>query len=88
MNKNSSINNIKTAVDKFCSNKKSLGKAILILVILVVALVLRINNSAKNDVTVEVNESDNNVKTEMYVDISGEVNEPGVYAVDSDTRMY
>lgn len=84
------LGEVKGIFQKILEKKKLVGKIVLIVLILVLALVIRINNAKDNEVTVEVNEESNVKKTvsEMYVDISGEVNNPGVYEVNSDTRMY
>lgn len=84
------LGEVKGIFQKILEKKKLVGKIVLIVLILVLALVIRINNAKDNEVTVELNEESNVKKTvsEMYVDISGEVNNPGVYEVNSDTRMY
>lgn len=83
------IEDIKSYIDRLCKNKRRLGKILLIILILVIAAVLRVNENAKADVKVEVSDSDTQqVQSEMYVDISGEVNNPGVYEVDTSTRLY
>lgn len=84
------MDEVKGLFKKLLEKKKLLGKIILIVVILLFALVIRINNASVDEVQVEVSDTvdTNKVVSEMYVDISGEVNNPGVYEVDSDTRMY
>lgn len=84
------MDEVKGLFKKLLENKKLVGKIALIVLILIFALVIRINNAKDDEVQVEVNDSINTSKVvaEMYVDISGEVNNPGVYEVDSDTRMY
>ncbi|MBQ0040709.1 MAG: helix-hairpin-helix domain-containing protein [Clostridiales bacterium] len=84
------MDEVKGFFKKLLENKKLVGKIALIVLILIFALVIRINNAKDDEVQVEVNDSINTTKVvaEMYVDISGEVNNPGVYQVDSDTRMY
>lgn len=84
------LDDIKSFTTKLISNKKMLGKGVLILVILALALGIRMKNLNSNDSQVEVSEAtDTEVTTaEMYVDISGEVEDPGVYIVEDGTRLY
>ena len=84
------MDEVKGLFSKLLEKKKLVGKIALIVIILVFAVVIRVNNAKDNEVQVEVSDSLNvdKVVTEMYVDISGEVNNPGVYEVDSNTRMY
>lgn len=84
------LEEVKGLFKNIAGKKKLLGKIILIVVILLFALVIRINNAKDNEVQVEVSDeiNANKVVAQMYVDISGEVNNPGVYEVSSDTRMY
>lgn len=85
---NFNLDELKMSADKFLSNKKRVGKAALIVLILVFAVVLRINNSEQTDVQVEVTNTAEPVAEELYVDISGEIKNPGVYVVEEDTRLY
>lgn len=84
------LDDIKSFTTKLLSNKKMLGKGVLILVILALALGIRMKNLNSDDSQVEVSEAtDTEVTTaEMYVDISGEVEDPGVYIVEDGTRLY
>lgn len=84
------LDDIKSFTTKLISNKKMLGKGVLILVILALALGIRMKNLNSDDSQVEVSEAtDTEVTTaEMYVDISGEVEDPGVYIVEDGTRLY
>lgn len=79
---------IREKILRIVSNKQRLGKIILIIVILLLALVLRLNNEVKEDEKIKVETSEPISQVEMYVDISGEVENPGVYAVEENTRLY
>lgn len=84
------LDEVKGLLKKIAERKKMVGKIVLIIIILILAIVIRANNAKDNEIQVEVSDevSAAKVASEMYVDISGEVNNPGVYEVDSDTRMY
>ena len=74
--------------DSVKNNKKMVAKVILVVFILLLAVILRINEESHSEVTVDASSAEAEIKTDMYVDISGEVNTPGVYEVSSDTRLY
>lgn len=84
------LDDIKSFITKLFSNRKMLGKGALILVILAIAMGIRMKNLNDDNGQVEVSEAtDTEVTTaEMYVDISGEVEDPGVYIVEDGTRLY
>lgn len=84
-------------------DKKKLIKIMTVAVILVLALIFRIAGSSEPDIAVENAEaySADEIESEdseesgeyvsldnLYVDISGAVNSPGVYSVSSKTRLY
>lgn len=79
---------LKNSFKKIINNKLRLAKILLILIILIAALFIRLENSKKNDVKVEIESNNTTVTEEMYVDISGEVKNPGVYKVESQTRLF
>lgn len=78
----------KNSLDKLLKNKIKLAKILLIVLIIVAAIFIKVNNKNKDEVKVEVNNNDNIATQEMYVDISGEVNNPGVYIVEPETRLF
>ena len=84
------LEDIKKTFIKFFSDKRRLGKTILILLILIIALGIRLLNLNKEQEKVVMTDgvSSNKQSMEMYVDISGEVNKPGVYLVNDGTRLY
>lgn len=65
-------------------DKKRTGKILAVVIILVIAIILRINDNVS---AVELEEQPETQMT-MYVDISGAVNKPGIYSVDGETRLY
>ena len=84
-------------------DKKKLIKIMTVAVILLLALIFRIAGSSEPDIAVENAEaySTDEIESEdseeigeyvsldnLYVDISGAVNSPGVYSVSSKTRLY
>ena len=82
------LEKIKNFIKNLTHDKGNLAKIILILIILIAALFIRFENNKKNDIKVEINSGETTVTEEMYVDISGEVKNPGVYAVESQTRLF
>ena len=80
-------NNILDWKDELLCDKKRLMGILLILALLVASAVLKLNQNNNNNVVVEA--QDEEVYTsEIYVDIGGAVNSPGVYKVDDGTRLY
>lgn len=84
-------------------DKKKLIKIMTVAVILLLALIFRIAGSSEPDIAIENAEaySADEIESEdseesgeyvsldnLYVDISGAVNSPGVYSVSSKTRLY
>lgn len=67
-------------------NKKSFYKIVLILIVLMCALVVKINNADAKEIAAE--DKTSKAQTKWYVDISGGVKSPGIYEVDSETRLF
>lgn len=67
-------------------NKKSFYKIVLILIVLMCALVVTINNADAKEIAAE--DKTSKAQTGWYVDISGGVKSPGIYEVDSETRLF
>lgn len=82
------LDRIKNWIFELQRNKKLMAKILVIIVILFLALVLRINSKNQSNVTVETPKENQVTKVELCVDISGEVNNPGVYNADEGTRLY
>ena len=85
---NLSADTIKTGFKDLITNKKLLIKILVIILILLSSLVLRIHEAGKADITVEAADEVSSPAAEIYVDISGAVNEPGVYKATPETRLY
>lgn len=97
------VRKIKDVFEGILSDKKTLVKVLLIVLILLIAAVLRIYDANRSDVRIESadpaekleysGESDENGENYagtqiLYVDIGGAVENPGVYQVTKDTRLY
>ena len=98
------IEKIRIFAEDFVSNRKSMIKLLSIIMILLLAAVLKIHDSGRTDITMEntnsqeieaeneVNEDDDseviNESSVYFVDISGEVQQPGVYQVSEGTRLF
>ncbi|MBQ0018254.1 MAG: helix-hairpin-helix domain-containing protein [Clostridiales bacterium] len=90
------MDNVTTAIKHYfsdlVSDKKKLIKILLITFILLMAFGIKTYENKNNDITIDSAEVEaEEAATEsipMYVDISGAVKAPGVYEVDSQTRLY
>ncbi len=84
------LGDVKEFLANVLNDKRRLGKLILILLILLLALGIRLGSLNKEEQKIVVSESESEevIASEMYVDISGEVNKPGVYIVEDGTRLY
>ena len=97
------VRKIKDVFEGILSDKKTLVKVLLIVLILLIAAVLRIYDANRSDVSIESAEpadvpeysdesedsGENYAGTQiLYVDIGGAVENPGVYQVTKDTRLY
>ena len=78
---------IRLSFHDLIKDKKTLIKILSIAVILMIALVLRVHKSGQSEVTVEAS-TESQETEELYIDISGAVQRPGVYKVDNGTRLY
>ena len=96
------VEKVRDAFEDILKDKKTLVKVLSVAAILLLALILRMHDQSKSDISIETDapadtsqqqeESDETSETEdediIYVDISGAVNEPGVYKVSGETRLY
>lgn len=85
------LEEIKYNLKKFISNKSNLYKSVLIIVILIFAIFFRITDSLGQDkITIEEKDSSKSKSnvSEIFIDIGGEVNSPGVYKVKDGTRLF
>ena len=92
------VERIKETFEGIIEDRKTLVKILSVMLILLIAAVLRIHDISKADIAIVTAENDGEqgieeTMTEMdkeiiYVDISGAVNDPGVYQVSKETRLY
>ena len=92
------VGKLKDALKGLLGDKKTLIKILSVALILIAALVLRIHDENKADITIETADTaavetdtgeDSNVRTQpIFVDIGGAVKNPGVYQVSEDTRLF
>ena len=94
------VGKLKDALEGILSDRKTLIKIFSVVLILLAALVLRIHDENKADITIETadaaEETEYNGESEessvqpqvIFVDIGGAVEEPGVYEVAKDTRLF
>lgn len=81
------LRRVKFNIRKIFDNKKIMYKFLLIIIILICALIVRGKNSSSKEVKVNASET-GLTRREIYVDIGGAVNKPGVYQVKEETRLY
>ena len=81
------FNRLKSYTEDILKDRSRLIRILLILFILMLALVLRMHENAKADITVE-SSSKGASEQEICVDIGGAVVNPGVYTVSAETRLY
>lgn len=81
------VRKIRSKAEDLFRDRKLLIKILTIIVILIAALLLRIHDSGKADISVEAAD-DLISEKEIYVDIGGAVAKPGVYKATTETRLY
>ena len=94
------VGKLKDALEGILSDRKTLIKIFSVVLILLAALVLRIHDENKADITFETADAaeeteysgeseESSVQPQViFVDIGGAVEEPGVYEVAKDTRLF
>lgn len=94
------VGKIKDALEGIMGDKKSLIKILTIVMILLAAIVLRIHDAGKADISIETSDAAEEIEYSgeseesseqirvLFVDISGAVEEPGVYQVSEGTRLF
>ena len=94
------VGKLKDALEGILSDRKTLIKIFSVVLILLAALVLRIHDENKADITIETSDAaeeteysgeseESSVQPQViFVDIGGAVEEPGVYEVAKDTRLF
>ena len=81
------LKRLKSYAEDIFRDKKRLIRILLIVFILLLALMLRLYENSKSDITVD-SSMDVKAEGEICVDIGGAVVTPGVYTVSSGTRLY
>lgn len=91
------VGKLKDALEGILGDKKTLIRILSVALILLVALILRIHDENKADITIETADpaeeteysEDSSANTQsIFVDIGGAVEKPGVYQVSKDTRLF
>lgn len=91
------VSKLKDALEGILGDKKTLIKILSVVLILLVAVVLRIHDESKSDITIETADPADEVEYSgesiaetqvLFVDIGGAVKSPGVYQVSKDTRLF
>ena len=94
------VGKLKDALEGILSDRKTLIKIFSVVLIFLAALVLRIHDENKADITIETADAaeeteysgeseESSVQPQVIlVDIGGAVEEPGVYEVAKDTRLF
>ena len=94
------VGKLKDALEGILSDRKTLIKIFSVVLILLAALVLKIHDENKADITIETADAaeeteysgeseESSVQPQViFVDIGGAVEEPGVYEVAKDTRLF
>ena len=83
----SAVNKIRSYFEDLIHDRMRLLKSLVIILLLMSALVLRIHETNKADITLEDNTADTK-SGGICVDIGGAVVKPGVYTVSENTRLY
>ena len=81
------VSKVRSFFEDLVHDRVRLVKYLLILLLLMSAVVLRIHETGKADITLEDNTSDTRAG-KICVDIGGAVVKPGVYTVSENTRLY
>ncbi len=91
------VGKIKDALESVLGDKKTMIRILSVVLILLVAVVLRIHDAGKSDITIETQEDAGEIELSeegsgqtqsLFVDISGAVESPGVYRVSESTRLF
>ena len=91
------VGKLKDAFEGILGDKKRLIRILSVALILAAALILRIHDEGKADITIETSDADaeteytEDIGTQeqpIFVDIGGAVKKPGVYQVSADTRLF
>jgi competence protein ComEA len=88
----SSAEGLRETAARLLRDRRTVYKAMLVISIIIAASFMHLRQVRSDTVTLEKSShqtaSEETAGGEFYVDISGAVNEPGVYKVDSSTRVF
>ena len=91
------VRKLKDAFEGIIGDRKTLVKILSIVLILVLAVILKIHDESKADITIEsadsaeeleYSEENSDYVQTIFVDIGGAVENPGVYQVTKGTRLF
>ena len=90
------VGKLKDAFEGILGDKKTLFRILSVALILAVALILRIHDGGTADITIETSDApaeteyteEISTQQQIFVDIGGAVENPGVYQVANDTRLF
>ena len=91
------VSKLKDAFEGMLGDKKTLIRILSVVLILLIAVVLRIHDEGKADITIEQADTAEELEYSeesivqaqtIFVDIGGAVEKPGVYEVSVDTRLF
>lgn len=90
MNKlNNYIELARDRVIEVIKDRKNIVKIAVIVLILMISLIVRISSNHENTISIDTSQvEDSEEVSELCVDISGEINNPGVYTAQNGTRLY
>ena len=85
--KENAVNRIRSCIEDLISDRKRLIRVMLIILMILAALILRMHENSRNDITINDSEASSS-SGQICVDIGGAVVKPGVYTVGPDTRLF
>jgi competence protein ComEA len=85
--KENAVNRIRSCIEDLISDRKRLIRVMLIILMILAALILRMHENSRNDITINDSEASSS-SGQICVDIGGAVVKPGVYTVVPDTRLF
>ncbi len=82
------VNRLKSYFEDIFKDRARLVRILLIVLILLSAVLLKMHENGRADITVDSSGETAGVSDEICVDIGGAVVNPGVYTVSRETRLY
>lgn len=81
------VKKLRSGAEDLMRDRKMVTKFLVIVLILLSAVALRVHEAGKADITVDAADESVAVKR-IYVDVGGAVKNPGVYEIESSTRLF